>query len=92
MNNNGLLLLQGNQERNKFTCLFNWLDTKLKITGSHYDCIKKTILQQYIIINYFDNKYYLNIAFVKQVLKIYITFSTKEQFDNLQCQYVKFRN
>ncbi len=29
MNNNSILLLQGNQIRNNFACLFNWLDTKL---------------------------------------------------------------
>ena len=27
-----LKLLNQNQERNKFVCLFNWLDTKLEIT------------------------------------------------------------
>jgi hypothetical protein len=34
---NQLPLVNGNQERNKFVCLFNWLDTKLEITEhSHY--------------------------------------------------------
>jgi hypothetical protein len=30
MYNNGVPLLNRNQERNKFVCLFNWLDTKLE--------------------------------------------------------------
>ena len=29
---NKLQLLHENKERNKFVCLFNWLDTKLEIT------------------------------------------------------------
>ena len=91
-NINNLPLLSENYQRNKFTCLFNWLDTKLIITDSHYDCIKKTSLQRYIILDYFDNKYYENIDFVKQILKIYFTFTTKKQFDKLKYQYVKFRD
>jgi hypothetical protein len=30
--NNKLQLLHENKERNKFVCVFNWLDTKLEIT------------------------------------------------------------
>ena len=40
-----LQLLQGNQERNKFVCMFNWLDTKLEITENDCKCIKKTDVQ-----------------------------------------------
>ena len=35
-----LKLLNQNQERNKFVCLFNWLDTKLEITEYKNDCIR----------------------------------------------------
>ena len=91
MYNNGVQLLQGNQKRNDFVSMFNWLDTKLEITEDEYKCIKKTDLQKYIITNYFDNRYYQNIDFVKQVLKIYIMFSTKNQNDNLNYQYIKYR-
>ena len=91
MYNNGVQLLQGNQKRNEFVSMFNWLDTKLEITENEYKCIKKTDLQKYTITNYFVNRYYQNIDFVKQVLKIYIMFSTKNQNDNLHYQYVKYR-
>ena len=91
MYNNGVQLLQGNQKRNEFVSMFNWLDTKLEITENEYKSIKKTDLQKYIITNYFDNRYYQNIDFVKQVLKIYIMFSTKNQNDNLNYQYIKYR-
>ena len=40
---NKLPLLSENQERNKFICLFNWLDTKLKITENDCNCINKMI-------------------------------------------------
>ena len=47
INNNGnkLPLLTNNHKLNKIACLFNWLDTKLKITDYEYACIKKTDLQ-----------------------------------------------
>jgi hypothetical protein len=45
INNNGnkLPLLTNHHKLNKFICLFNWLDTKLKITDHKYDSIKKQI-------------------------------------------------
>ena len=91
MYNDGVPLLNRNQERNKFVSIFNWLDAKLEITNDCYDSIRKTDLQKYIITNYFENRYYQNIDFVKQILKIYITFSTKEQHENLHYQYIKYR-
>jgi hypothetical protein len=42
---NNLPLLSENQERNKFICLFNWLDTKLEITENRYRYIKRMDLQ-----------------------------------------------
>ena len=94
INNDGnkLSFLTSNYKLNKIICLFNWLDTKLQITDSQYACIKKTDLQKYVITNYFDNCYYQNIDLVKQFLKIYFMFSTKEQECNHEYQYVKFRN
>ena len=94
MNNNGnhLSFLTSNYKLNKIICLFNWLDTKLKITDSEYACIKKTDLQKYVITNYFDNCYYQNIDLVKQLLETYFKFSTKEQEYKNKYQYVKYRN
>ena len=91
-NTDKLPLLTNNQGRNKFVCLFNWLDKKLKITEDRYDSITRSELQKYVITNYFDCRYYENIDFVKQILKIYFTFSTKEQNNSYEYQYVKFRN
>ena len=94
INNDGnkISFLTSNYKLNKIICLFNWLDTKLKITDNEYNCINKTHLQKYIIINYFDNCYYQNIDLVKQLLKIYFKFTTKEQEYKNEYQYVKYRN
>ena len=91
-NTNKLSLLTSNYKLNKIICLFNWLDTKLKITDNEYNCIKKTDLQKYVITNYFDNCYYQNIDLVRQFLKIYFKFTTKEQEYKNEYQYVKYRN
>ena len=61
-----LKLLNQNQERNKFVCLFNWLDGKLEITEYKNDYVKQDDLQKYVITNYFDYRYYENIDYVKQ--------------------------
>ena len=89
---NQLSLVNGNQERYKFVGLFNWLDTKLEITEYKGHSITRSELQKYVITNYFDCRYYENIDFVKQILKIYFTFSTKEQNNSYEYQYVKFRH
>ena len=89
---NLLPLYSENQESNKFVNLFNWLDTKLEITDNENNCIKKIYLQNYVINNYF---YYFNnrtYDFVKQILKIYFTFSTKKQSKHFEYQYVQYRN
>ena len=91
-NTNKLSFLTSNYKLNKIICLFSWLDTKLKITDREYACIKKTDLQKYVITNYFDNCYYQNIDLVKQLLKIYFKFTTKEQEYKNEYQYVKYRN
>ena len=85
-------ILNENQEGNKFFCLFIWLDTKLEITEYKNDCIKWGKLQKYVITNYFDCRYYDNIDYVKQILKIYFMFSTNEQDHNQVFKYVKFRD
>ena len=94
INNDGnkLSFLTSNYKLNKIICLFNWLDTKLKITDREHACIKKTDLQKYVITNYFDNCYYQNIDLVKQLLKIYFKFTTKEQEYKNEYQYVEYRN
>ena len=76
MNNDGnkLSFLTSNYKLNKIICLFNWLDTNLKIIDNEYICIKRTDLQKYVISNYFDNCYYQNIDLVKQFLKNYFKF------------------
>ena len=94
INNNGnkLPLLTTNHKLNKIACLFNWLDTKLKINDDQYSYINRIHLQKYIITNYFDNCYYENIDLVKQLLKIYFKFSTKEQVYKQEYRYVEYRN
>ena len=94
---NKLQLLHENKERDKFVCLFNWLDTQLEITGDKSNCIDKTILEEHIRFNYFEFFYFeivnsKNIDFVKQVLKVYLMFSTKEQDCHYQYQYIKYRD
>ncbi len=42
---NKLPLLYENQERDKFLCLFNWLDTKLEITESKIYGTKRSDLK-----------------------------------------------
>ena len=85
-------ILNENQERNKFVCLFNWLDTKLEITEYKNDYIKQDDLQKYVITNYFVYRHYEIIDYVKQNLKIYFMFSTKEQDINQVFENVKFRD
>ena len=92
INNNGIPLLTNNNKLNKIVCLFNWLDTKLNINDNQYSCISKSHLQKYVITNYFDNCYYQNIDLVRQILKIYFMFSTKEQEYRNEYRYVRYRN
>ena len=94
---NKLQLLYENKERDKFVCLFNWLDTQLEITEDKSNCIDQTRLEKQIIFNYFEFFDFeifnsQNIDFVKQVLKVYLMFSTKEQDCHYQYQYVKYRD
>ncbi len=43
--------LYKNHKSNKFICLFEWLDTKLEITDTYDDRIKKSDLFKFIIKN-----------------------------------------
>ena len=90
-NKDKIPLLTNNQERNKCICLFNWLDTKLEITEYMGHSIIRSELQKYVITNYFDCRYYENIDFVRQILKIYFTFSTKKQNNSYEYQYVRYK-
>ncbi len=78
-NTNKLPSLTNNYKLNKIARLFNWLDTKLKITDHEYACIKKTDLQKNVITNNFDSCYYQNIDLVRQLLKIYYKFQQKSK-------------
>ena len=91
-NTNILPLVNNNHKLNKIIYLFIWLDTKLEITEYSGQSITRSELQKYIITNYFDCRYYENIDFVKQILKIYFSFSTKEQNNSYEYQFVKYRD
>ena len=77
-----------------FKCitLMNWLDSKLELEPEDYNQIKKTELQEFIIKNLYDYKYYENIDFVKKVLDLYFFRIPKKQASNLYYQCVKFRD
>ena len=76
-----------------FKCitLMNWLDSKLELEPEGYNQIKKTELQEFIIKNLYDYKYYENIDFVKKVLDLYFFRIPKKQASNLYYQHVKFK-
>ncbi len=77
--------MNGNQERNKFDCLLNWLDTKLEITGysghgiTRSHAITRSELQKYVITSYFDCMYDENIDFVKQIKIFILRFQEKSK-------------
>ena len=63
----------------------------LQITDDKYNVIKRSDLHKFIITEYFNDVYYKNIDFVKQVLKIFFMHPTKEQDNNVEFVYVKYR-
>ena len=83
-----------NIKSTSFKCitLMNWLDSKLELEPEDYNQIKKTELQEFIIKNLYDYKYYENIDFVKKVLDLYFFRIPKKQASNLYYQCVKFRD
>ena len=80
-----------NHISSNFICLFRWLDTKIQITNSKYDTIKRSDLYKFIISEYYNHCYYENINFVKIVLRILFMHPTKEQNNNHEFIYVKYR-
>ena len=76
----------------KCTALINWLDSKLEIKPRYYERIKKTNLQKYIIKNFYNDKYYENIDFVKKVLEVYFLDIRKKTDSKLYYENVKYIN
>ena len=72
--------------------LLNWLDAKLEITESKNDCINRRDLYRYVKVNYFNYSNNTTSDFVKTLLNIYFTFSTKEQRNYTHFEYVKHRD
>ncbi len=87
---NLLPLLSVNQKLNKFASFFNWLDTKLEITESKDDRIKRRHLHNYVAANYFKYFDVKDFNFVKTLLKIYLTFSIERQGCNFE--YIYYEN
>ena len=78
----------------KYISLINWLDSKIEITNDERKEIKKIDLHKYIIINFYDDRYYDNIDFVIKALEVYFTdkpknnkFATSSKY----YQFVKFK-
>ena len=71
--------------------LLTWLDTKLQLTDSCRDSIKRNELYNFIISEYFNDVYYENIDFVKLVLKRFFMHPAKEQDNNHYFQYVQYK-
>ena len=84
-------IIYKNHKSNEFIDLLEWLDTKLILSDCCHDFIKRNELYKFVITEYFDNIYYQNIDFVKQVLKVFFMNSTKEQDSNSYFFYVKYR-
>ena len=84
-------LTNDNHMNNKFVWLFQWIDSKIRITDDPYDVIKRSELYKFIITEYFNDIYYKNIDLVKQVLKIFFMHPTKQQDNNVEFAYVKYR-
>jgi len=84
-------IIYKNHKSNEFIDLLEWLDTKLILSDCCHDFIKRNELYKFVITEYFDNIYYQNIDFVKQVVKIFFMNSTKEQNSNSYFYYVTYR-
>ena len=86
---NKIPLVYGNHKNNKFMCLLHWLDTKIILTDDVNDKITRYEFYEFIITKFYNNNYYKNNFFVKQVLKIFFMHPTKEQGNNYIFKYVK---
>ena len=82
-----------NDENTSYKCiaLLNWLDTKLELTNDSSDLIKKRDLYKFIISKFYQDLYFKNIDFMKQVLKIFFMHKTNYQNDTYYFQYVQYR-
>ena len=82
-----------NNESTSYKCfaLLNWLDTKLELTDDSSDLIKKRDLYKFIISKFYQDLYFKNIDFMKQVLKIFFMNETKTQYNKHYFRYVKYR-
>ena len=89
---NKIPLVYKNHKSNKFICLLQWLDTKIIITDDVNDKITRYELYEFIIINFYNNRYNGNINIVKQVLKIFFMHPIKEQDNSHVFKYVQFRD
>ena len=81
-----------NHKSNKFICLLKWLDTKLQLTDSGCDTIKRNELYKFVITEYFNDVDFQNKDFVKQVVKIFFFMHERNAHSNLYFYYVKYRN
>ena len=82
-----------NDESTRYKCiaLLNWLDTKLELTNDSSDLIKKRDLYKFIISKFYNDQYFKNIDFMKQVLKLFFIHKTNHQNDTYYFQYVQYR-
>ena len=83
-------IIYKNHKNNEFIDLLEWLNTKIILSDCSHDFIKRNELYKFFITEYFDNIYYQNIDFVKQVVKIFFMHSTKEQNSNSYFYYVTY--
>ena len=82
-----------NNESTSYKCftLLNWLDTKLELTDDSSDSIKRKDLYKYIISNFYQDLYFQNIDFMKQVLKLFFMHEKNYQNDTYHFRYVQYR-
>ena len=78
-------LLSENRQLNRLIRFFNWLDTKLEITNNCDDSINRKELYKYINENYKES-FYSN-----DIIKLYFKFTSHEQINYNEFQYVKYR-
>ena len=79
-------IIYKNHKSNKFICLLKWLDTKLQLTDSDYDTIKRNELYKFVITEYFNDVDFQNKDFVKQVVKIF--FLCMKEIDTVICIFI----
>ena len=78
-------IIYKNHKSNKFICLLKWLDTKLQLTDSCCDSIKRNELYKFVT-EYFNDVSFQNKDFVKQVVKIF--FLCMKEKDTVFCIFI----